>query len=260
MITAFISIRIIDIIDILLVAYLMYQIYILIKGTAAFNIFVGILIFYFLYVLVSVFNMELLSSILGQVISVGVIALMIVFQQEIRRFLLYIGTRYFSKDSFSVERLLSINVKSRPKVKYKSIYKACVRMSNSKTGALIVIARRSNLSIYAETGDLLNANTTSRLIESVFLKNSPLHDGAIIIEGDIIRAARCVLPVSENFNLPPHYGMRHRAGLGMTENTDALVIVVSEETGNISVADAGVMIENLEPKDLMDILEKEVSS
>lgn len=257
MIPAFISIRVIDIIDILLVAYLMYQIYVLIKGTAAFNIFVGILIFYFLYRLVRVFNMELLSSILGQVISVGVIALMIVFQQEIRRFLLYVGTRYFSRDSFTVEKLLSINVKSRPAVKYKSIYKACVRMANAKTGALIVIARRSNLSIYAETGDLLNANTTSRLIESIFLKNSPLHDGAIIIEGENIRAARCVLPVSENFNLPPHYGMRHRAGLGMSENTDAMVIVVSEETGNISVADAGVMIENLEPKDLMDILEKE---
>ena len=257
MITAFISIRIIDIIDILLVAYLMYQIYILIKGTAAFNIFVGILIFYFLYKLVRVFNMELLSSILGQVISVGVIALMIVFQQEIRRFLLYVGTRYFSRDSFTVEKLLSINVKSRPTVKYKSIYKACVRMANAKTGALIVLTRRSNLNIYAETGDLLNANTTSRLIESIFLKNSPLHDGAIIVEGENIRAARCVLPVSENFNLPPHFGMRHRAGLGMSENTDAMVIVVSEETGNISVADGGIMIENLEPKDLMDILEKE---
>lgn len=257
MIPAFISVRVTDIIDILLVAYLMYQIYVLIKGTAAFNIFVGILIFYFLYRLVRVFNMELLSSILGQVISVGVIALMIVFQQEIRRFLLYVGTRYFSRDSFTVEKLLSINVKNRPAVKYKSIYKACVRMANSKTGALIVIARRSNLSIYAETGDLLNANTTSRLIESIFLKNGPLHDGAVIIEGENIRAARCVLPVSENFNLPPHYGMRHRAGLGMSENTDAMVIVVSEETGNISVADAGVMIENLEPKDLMDILEKE---
>lgn len=257
MIPAFISIRVIDVIDVLLVAYLMYQIYILIKGTAAFNIFVGILIFYFLYKLVRVFNMELLGSILGQVISVGVIALMIVFQQEIRRFLLFVGTRYFSKDGFSVEKLLSINVKGRPSVKFKSIYKACVRMSNSKTGALIVIARRSNLSIFAETGDRLSANTTSRLIESIFLKDSPLHDGAIIIEGETIRAARCVLPVSENFNLPPHYGMRHRAGLGMSENTDAMVIVVSEETGNISVADSGVMIENLEPKDLMDVLEKE---
>ncbi len=257
MVTAFISIRIIDIIDILLVAYLMYQIYVLIKGTAAFNIFVGILIFYFLYKLVRVFNMELLSSILGQVISVGVIALMIVFQQEIRRFLLYVGTKYFSRDSFTVEKLLSISVKNRPTVKYKSIYKACVRMANAKTGALIVLTRRSNLNIYAETGDLLNANTTSRLIESIFLKDSPLHDGAIIIEGENIRAARCVLPVSENFNLPPHYGMRHRAGLGMSENTDAMVIVVSEETGNISVADGGIMIENLDPKDLMDILEKE---
>lgn len=130
-------------------------------------------------------------------------------------------------------------------------------MANAKTGALIVLTRRSNLNIYAETGDLLNANTTSRLIESIFLKDSPLHDGAIIIEGENIRAARCVLPVSENFNLPPHYGMRHRASLGMSENTDAMVIVVSEETGNISVADGGIMIENLEPKDLMDMLEKE---
>ena len=130
-------------------------------------------------------------------------------------------------------------------------------MSRTRTGALIVMARRSSLDIFAETGDILNADTSSRLIESIFFKNSPLHDGAIIINDDKIYAARCILPVSENMSLPASLGMRHRAALGMTENNDSFVIVVSEETGNISVADAGKLILNLTPKVLMQRLENE---
>lgn len=257
MINGFITIRVIDIIDILLVAYLMYAIYNLIKGTPAFNIFVGIITIYFLYRLVKALNMQLLESILGQVISVGVIALMIVFQQEIRRMLLFLGTRYFKQSNFSIEHLFAPKVKKASDVKIKSIYKACNIMAKEKTGALIAITRKTNLTAYADTGDVLNAETSSRILVSIFNKYSPLHDGAVIINGDKVYAARCVLPVSENFNLPPHFGMRHRAGLGMSENTDAMVLIVSEETGHISIADQGNITEAITAKQLMDILEKE---
>lgn len=260
MINAFITIRIIDIIDILLVAYLMYVIYSLIKGTAAFNIFVGIITIYFLYRLVKALNMQLLESILGQVISVGVIALMIVFQQEIRRMLLYLGTRYFKQGNFSIENLFSPNVKKSSSIKIKSIIKACSIMANEKTGALIVIARKNNLTSYADTGDILNAETSSRVLVSIFNKYSPLHDGAVIINGEKVFAARCVLPVSESLILPPHFGMRHRAGLGMSESTDALIIIISEETGNISIADNGEIKEAIDIRTLMDNLQKEFES
>ena len=260
MINGFITIRVIDIIDILLVAYLMYVIYSLIKGTAAFNIFVGIITIYFLYRLVKALNMQLLESILGQVASVGVIALMIVFQQEIRRMLLFLGTRYFKQGNFSLEHLFSPHVKRTNSIKIKSIIKACNIMAKERTGALIVVARKNNLGTYAETGDILNAETSSRILVSIFNKYSPLHDGAVIINGDKVFAARCVLPVSENFNLPPHFGMRHRAGLGMSENTDALIIIISEESGNISIADQGEIKEAIDAKQLMDILQKEFES
>ena len=257
MITGFITIRILDILDILLVAYLMYQVYLLIRGTVAMNIFIGILSVYFLWIIVKALNMQLLGSILGQVIGVGVIALIIVFQQEIRRFLIYIGTQYYTRNRLSLERMLPISLTPDPKIRIKSILKACMNMAKSHTGALIVIARRSELTVFVETGDLINAETSSRLIESIFNKNSPLHDGAMIINNDRIMAARCVLPVSDNLNLPPNYGLRHKAALGMSENTDSLVIIVSEQTGMISIADDGMLQNDVETKALLMKLEKE---
>ena len=254
---AFITIRILDIIDILLVAVLLYQVYRLIKGTVAINIFAGIFAVYLFWLVVKALNMELLSSILGQVIGVGVIALIIVFQQEIRRFLLIIGTRYLSRSSFTLENLFSLNIKASTSVKVDDIVRACEKMAGSKTGALIVIARKSELSTIAEGGDILNAETTSRLLESIFFKNSPLHDGAVIIIGDRIHAARCVLPTSENIYLPAKFGTRHRAALGVTEKTDALVIVVSEESGAISVAKSGEIRLALKPGELKEFLESE---
>ena len=255
MLPTFISIRVLDIIDVLLVAYLMYQVYMLIRGTVAMNIFIGILSFYLLWIIVRALEMQLLGTILGQVIGVGVIALIIVFQQEVRRFLIFIGTQYFSRNRLILERVIPINLALQSKVRIKSVIKAVINMAKSKTGALIVLSKKSELTVYAETGDLLNANTTSRLIESIFNKQSPLHDGAVIITGDKVIAARCVLPVSENLNLPPNYGMRHRAALGMTENTDSMVIVVSEETGKISIAENGKLQNDMDPKDLMSKLE-----
>jgi len=197
----------------------------------------------------------LLGTILGQIIGVGVIALIIVFQQEVRRFLIYIGNQYFSRNRLTLEKVIPINLAQQSKVKNKSVIKAVINMSKSRTGALIVISKKSELTVYAETGDMLNADTTSRLIESIFNKHSPLHDGAVIITGTKIIAARCVLPVSEILNLPPNYGLRHRAALGMTENTDSMVIVVSEETGEISIAENGRLRNDIDPKDLMSKLE-----
>lgn len=256
MIQFFISIRILDVIDILLVAFLFYQIYMLIRGTVAINIFVAIFSIYLFWLLVKALNMQLVSSILGQVIGVGAIALIIVFQQEIRRFLLLIGTRYLTH-KWTLNNLLSIGTKVKSVVNVKALQKGCTNMSKTKTGALIVIARKSGLQIYAETGDIINANTSNRLLESIFFKNSPLHDGAVIIQNEKILAARCILPISESMSLAPHLGMRHRAALGMAEENDSLVIIVSEETGKISVAENGQLKNDIGLEGLKKILENE---
>lgn len=252
----FISIRILDVIDILLVAFLFYQIYMLIRGTVAINIFVAIFSIYLFWLLVKALNMQLVSSILGQVIGVGAIALIIVFQQEIRRFLLLIGTRYLTR-KWTLNNILSIGTKVKSVVNVKALQKACTNMSKTKTGALIVIARKSGLQIYAETGDIINAKTSNRLLESIFFKNSPLHDGAVIIQNEKILAARCILPVSESMRLAPHLGMRHRAALGMAEENDSIVIIVSEETGKISVAENGQLQNDIGLDGLKKTLENE---
>lgn len=252
----FISIRILDIIDILLVALLFYQIYMLIRGTVAINIFLGIFTLYIFWLVVKALNMELLSSILGQIIGVGVIALIIVFQQEIRRFLLLLGTRYFSKNRFSIEKMLMMKGdKYDTPVNIEAIVRACRNMAETKVGALIVVTQKSNLQLYAETGDIINAETSSRLIENIFFKNSPLHDGAMIIKNNLIYAVRCILPLTEKTNLSASYGLRHRAALGISEITDALVVVVSEETGKISFVYEGIISESLSVAKLREVLE-----
>lgn len=257
----FITIRILDIIDVILVAALLYQIYMFMRGTVAINIFGGIVVLYIIWLVVRALNMELLSGILGQIIGVGVIAIIIVFQQEIRKFLLHIGTRYMSRSKFSLERLLFPRQKAGAAlVNTDAIAKACRNMSETKTGALIVVARKSELELFAETGDIIEAETSSRLLENIFFKNSPLHDGAVIIVNDKIHAARCVLPISENINLPPHYGMRHKAAIGLSEVTDALVVLVSEETGKISLVSHGNIQYGVNPHELRAALDKSLSS
>lgn len=252
---SFLSLRVTDIIDILLVAYLLYQLYMLTKDTVAFNIFIAIFGIFLFWLLVNALNMQLTGAILQQVFSVGAIALVVLFQPEIRRFLVNLGTRYRTR-RFRFDKLFASGVDTLPDVKIKSIVKACTHMSALKTGALIVITRTSALKDYAETGDIVDANTSSRLLENIFFKNSPLHDGAVIIEKDRIYAARCILPVSESRNLPPNLGLRHRAALGITEATDALAVIVSEETGNISIADHGIVYENIPKNELEQNLEK----
>ncbi len=257
MLLSFIAIRFLDILDILLVAFLLYQIYNLIRGTAAFNIFIAIFTFYLLWLIVKALNMQLLGSILGQVIGVGVIALIIVFQQEIRRFLLIFGTRYLSSQKFSLEHIFSFRSKTATgKVNISAIVNACTNMSALKTGALIVLTRRSDLFTYAKTGDIINADVSGRLLESIFFKNSPLHDGAVIIHKNRIWAARCVLPTTERLDIPAHFGMRHRAALGLTEKTDGVVITVSEETGGISLTRNGRIESHIGPNRLRTLLEQ----
>jgi len=256
MLPLFISVRFLDILDIFLVAVLLHQFYNLIKGTTAFNIFIGIFFLYVLSLIVRALDMELLSSILTPVIGVGVIALIIVFQQEIRRFLLIIGSRYVANYRFSIAQLLSLKSKPKPKIRISEIVKACTDMSAFKTGALIVLGQRDNLFNYAKTGITINADTSSRLLESIFFKNNPLHDGAVIIRKEKISAASCVLPATERSDLPPRFGMRHRAAIGLTERTDSLVIIVSEETGAISFAKFGEIETNIGPNRLREILKE----
>jgi len=257
MLSAFIHIRLLDIFDIILVAILFYQLYMLIRGTVAYSITLGIAAIYIFWWAVRAMQMELLSTILGSVLGVGVIALIIVFQQEIRRFLIFIGSRYMDGNRISVEKILNLRLESKPQVKVRSIMKAVMQFSLDKTGALIVIGRRSNLDMYAETGDVLNAETSSRLFVSIFNKTSPLHDGAVIVENDKVKAARVILPVTENMDLPPEYGLRHRAGLGISEVTDSLVIIVSEETGQISMAENGILQKNIPSRILRQKLEED---
>ena len=257
MLSAFIHIRLLDIIDIILVALLFYQLYMLIRGTVAFSITMGIAVIYIFWWAVRAMQMELLSTILGSVLGVGVIALIIVFQQEIRRFLIFIGSRYVEGNRLSVEKILNLRLESKPQVKIRSIMKAVMQFSLEKTGALIVIGKKSNLDMYAETGDVLNAETSSRLFVSIFNKTSPLHDGAVIVENAKVKAARVILPVTEKMDLPPEYGLRHRAGLGISEVTDSLVIIVSEETGQISIAENGILQKNIPSRVLRLKLEED---
>ena len=247
-----------DIIDIVLVAFIMFQLYRLIRGTAAFSIFIGIFFIYLFWLVVKALNMELITALLGQVMGVGVIALIIVFQQELRRFLLVIGNRYIFRRRFSLVRFF-FPVKEEPGSprEAEEIVRACESMAIKKTGALIVIGRKSSLNLFSEAGEVLNAQISASLLETIFFKNCPLHDGAVLIEDGIILAARCPLPVTDQMSLPPHFGMRHRAAVGMSEHSDSLIVVVSEESGFITVVDTGEIRENITPNELRNILLRE---
>jgi uncharacterized protein (TIGR00159 family) len=249
------QITILDIIDILLVAIIFFQIYKLIRGTAAFSIFLGIFLIYLLWLVVKTLNMELISALLGQIIGVGVIAIIIVFQQEVRRFLLVLGNRYITRSRFSFARFFS-SVKDEPEAPglAEEIVRACESMSSKETGALMVIGRKSSLDIFTEGGEILKAKISAELLETIFFKNSPLHDGAVLIEGGVILAARCPLPITDQVSIPPHFGMRHRAAVGMSEHSDAIVVVVSEETGHITVVISGEIRENITPNELRNVL------
>ncbi len=251
----FLNLKIIDIVDILFVTLLIYQLYRLLKGTTAIKIFFGILAFFFIWKIVTALEMELLSIILGQFISVGVIALIIVFQPEIRKFLLLLGTQNFFKNrNFLFWKILK---EEQEKIDIDSIVQATRKMAAEYTGALIIIAKENKLKDIVNSGELLNSRISWELIMNIFFKNSPLHDGALIIDNDKIVAARCILPVSANKNLPSDLGLRHRSALGVTENTDAISIIVSEQNGFISFCKEGVLTRNVQPSQLINFLENE---
>lgn len=257
MISLFISVRFFDFIDILLVAFLFYQLYRLIKGTVAINIFIGIMVVLLLWWVVRLLNMSLLSTILGSVIGVGAIAIIIVFQQEVRRFLLLIGNHEFFNRKNILQKYFAKNFTATSAQSLKEISRACRNMSKTKTGALIVISNKSELVTYIQTGDVLNADISHRLFEAIFFKNSPMHDGAVIIIGNKLRAARCVLPINDDIVLPAHLGLRHRAALSMSMETDSIVIIVSEETGKISYAKGADLFTDVSQETLFAFLIQE---
>lgn len=242
-----------DFIDIFLVALLLFYLFRLVKISGMRPLFLGILVFMVMWVLVSqVFDMVLLGSILDQLVSVGLFLLVILFQDEIRRFLMSLGSK---KGWNLVSKLFfPTDGKQKDTAHLTAIVLACMNMSRSNTGALIVIQGDIHLGLYEQTGEIVNADVSSRLIENIFFKNSPLHDGAMIIVGKKIKAAGCILPVSQNPNIPNHMGLRHRAGLGISQETDAKVIIVSEESGKITYASQGRLKMNISPEDLQRLL------
>jgi len=238
---------VIDIVDIVLVAVLLYYFYKLVKGTVAINIFIGIVIIYLIFLITEALKMPLLTKILGGFINLGLIALIVVFQQEIRKFLLMIGSTNIGNKRGIFKQLKFIRTESGiPEVHTDEIVAACTKMGSSKTGALIVMERNNNLDFLTITGDAMNIKVTQSIIESIFFKNSPLHDGAAVISENTIKATRVILPLNNEKKLPQRFGLRHRAAIGITEKTDALALVVSEETGQISYVKDGdfVMFEN----------------
>lgn len=246
-----------DIIDILLVAILLYQSYRLLKKTGALNVFIGIMTFVILWFLISyVFKMELLGGILDRLVSVGAFGLIVIFQDEIRRFFSRLGSRRRWGFINMFKKLFGFKASEQNNQDYDltQIVIACKNLSKATMGALIVIKRESDLGLYVQSGETIDANINSRLIENIFFKNSPLHDGAMIIYGRQIKAAGCILPVSKNQSIPKRLGLRHRAALGITENTDAIAIIVSEETGKISWAVNGEISVNVKPEQLEHFL------
>ena len=254
----FLNFRILDIVDIILVALLLYYVYKLIRGTVAINIFLGIAIIYLIWKLTEVLKMELLSDILGKFLGVGFIAMIIVFQQEIRKFLLMIGSTNFSARKGFFKKLNFLKTDEFTMTDVETIVRACEDMANTQTGALIIIERNSNLEFVKQTGDKMNAELNKPLLKSIFYKNSPLHDGAIIIEDNIITATRVVLPIDNSLEVPARFGLRHRAALSITMRTDALALIVSEETGQISYIKNGefILFENLDK--LIEIIKKDL--
>lgn len=252
-----ISFGIKDIIDILLVALILYYIYRLMKESSSANIFSGIIIFILVWILVSqMFEMKLLGSILDKLVNMGGLALIILFQEEIRRFFSSIGTH--RKANVLVKFITGNRRHGATREEIMPIVMACMGMSKQKVGALIVIERNVGLSEIVRSGDIINADINQRLIENIFFKNSPLHDGAMIISHRRIKAAGCILPVSHDSDIPKSLGLRHRAALGISQKSDALAIIVSEETGGISVARNGQFHLRLTAEELERILTEEM--
>lgn len=256
---SFLKLDFFSILDIVLVAFLLYQLYNLIKGTIAANIFVGLAMVCLLYYVVNALHMRLLTLILGNFVNVGIIAIIVVFQPEIRRFLLLVGRNASLQRNRAWWRyfLGKTEVEKNNFARIKPIIDACKSMKQTRTGALIVFVKDYDEQFYQNSCELMDAKISKRLLESIFQKGSPLHDGAVVISGNKIKSASCILPLTDNLNLPPQFGLRHRAGIGVTENNDATALIVSEETGEISYAKQGKVKMNISFAELEKLLNKD---
>jgi len=255
----FLHISFLDILDIVLVAVLLYYMYRLIRGTAAYNIFIGIAIIYLIWKLTLALKMELLSDILGKFLGGGFIALIIVFQQEIRKFLLMVGSTNFASKKGFLRHLKFLKTEIATPNEVEELVTFCDEMSKIRTGVLIVLARDNSLEFVKMTGDSQYIVVNKSILKSIFYKNSPLHDGAVIVENNIITATRVILPIENTIDIPAHFGLRHRAALGISTRTDAVVLVVSEETGQISYINNGVFVLFEDMEDLKEIIKEDLN-
>jgi len=254
----FLDISFLDILDIVLVAVLLFYIFKLIRGTAAINIFIGIAIIYLIWKLTQALEMELLSDILGKFLGGGFIALIIVFQQEIRKFLLMVGSTNIASKKGFLKHFNFLKTEIAPNKHIDEIVTFCDEMAKIKTGVLIVLERNNSLEFVKLTGDPMQIEVNKPILKSIFYKNSPLHDGAIIIDNDIITATRVILPIENTIEIPAHFGLRHRAALGITTRSDALAIVVSEETGQVSYINNGAFILFEDTNELIEIIKEDL--
>jgi len=260
LLTGFLKIRLLDVLDILLVAFILYEIFNLLRGSVSINMFFAIVAMFFIWRITDALQMQLLREILGAFFSVGIIALFIIFQPEIRQFLLSLGKPDFIQKRRRRFLFWHFSDNNPYIVDIDKIVYACQKMSNIKQGALIILTRQHELRIIKDTGQYLNADISVELLENIFYPNSPLHDGAVIISGNKIEAVRCILPISKSPRLSANLGLRHRAAVGVTEQSDAIAIVVSEQTGKISYAEGGELTRNVQPSVLRDFLEERLQS
>ena len=254
----FLEVSLVNVIDITLVSILLYQVYKLMKGSVAIKIFLGFLSIYLIYLVVSAARMELLTIILGQFMGVGVIAAIILFAPEIRKFLMIIGKSSIFSNENILQELFFWRKRETEAFNISPIIEATKTLAGTSTGALVVISRNSELKFYADSGDLMDALISKRLLISIFNKYSPLHDGAVIIYNGKIKAARCILPVTER-DVPAQFGLRHRAAIGMSEATDTLVLIVSEETGQVSLSKNGRILHNLSMQEVRELINSYLS-
>ena len=254
-----ITLRWIDLIDIMLVSLLVYELYRLLKGSNVMRIFWTVVIIIIAWRIVDAFNMRLSGAILSAIVNVGLIALVVVFQPEIRRFLLKIGTKTQLGDSvWKRIHFWRTHMQNANRTNYDAYIQACMHMSATKTGALIIFQRQNELLEIINTGQRIDAPVSAPLIEALFFKNSPLHDGAVIVKGETILAARCILPVTSRTDIDPNLGLRHRSAIGVSEQLDVISVIVSEETGAISFAVDGEIHHNVSPVELQNYLESHI--
>lgn len=255
----FLKVTITDAVDIILVALIIYYIYNLIKNTLAVNLLLGMVIILVIHWVVDALHMNLLSGIINQFMSVGIIALIIIFQPEIRRFLLLIGKNTFLQQNKAWWGYLfgSKNLEQNNLIRIKPVIDACKSMKKSRTGALIVFVKFYDDQLFANSCEVIDSKISKRLLESIFQKYSPLHDGAVVIAENKIKSASCILPLTDNDKLPPQFGLRHRAGIGVSEATDAVAVIISEETGEIAYAKQGRVRMNVSFGELEKLLNKD---